>query len=280
MAVMRIGNEEHRRVFCREFTSTFRNYDPRSIRWPWLHEETLARLRALPFWAQAVKTERTAGARVRLMADVERDPLVREAIAMQAFEETRHAALLEGLIEHCGITVPEPSADQPRNAEWGFIRMGSGEVFDSFFAFGLFKIAADTGFFPPELIQIFDPFIEEEARHILFFVNWAAWRGRNLSPGARAWFELRRASAMAIQAMGRMETAINLSRGAGAGEDFVMDAHDAIDKSITLRRLAETCLVETERRLAPYDERLLRPALVPRLVRLALRSMGNGAGQK
>jgi hypothetical protein len=35
-----------------------------------------------------------------------------------------------------------------------------------------------------------------------------------------------------------------------------------------------TCLAENERRLAGYDARLLRPRIVPRLVRFALRFMG------
>jgi len=280
MANLRIGSDDHKRLFCGEFTGTFRNYDVRALKWPQLDEASLARLRAMPFWAEAVSTERTAGARVRLMADAEPDRLVREAIAMQSYEETRHAALLTGLIEHCGIELPEIHADKPRDAEWGFMRMGYGEVFDSFFAFGLFKVAEETGFFPPELIRIFEPFIEEEARHILFFVNWAAYRRRNLGAGPRAWFQLRRASAIGLQAMGRMQTAVQLSRGGGAGDDFVMDAHGAIDQSITMRKLAETCLVENERRLAPYDERLLRPTIVPRLVRLALNSMPHGDPRK
>lgn len=280
MVNMRIGTDDHKRLFCREFTGSFRDFQVGEIKWPRLDQASLARLRAMPFWAEAVKTERTAGARVRLMADVERDPLVREAIAMQSYEETRHAALLEGLIDHCGIELPEIHADKPRDAEWGFMRMGYGEVFDSFFAFGLFKIAKDTGFFPPELFRIFEPLIEEEARHILFFVNWAAYRRRNIAFGPGAWFQLRRASAIGLQAMGRMQTAVQLSRGGGPGDDFVMQVPDAIDESITLRKFAETCLVENERRLAPYDERLLRPTIVPRLVRLALKSMPHGGPRK
>jgi hypothetical protein len=50
---------------------------------------------------------------------------------------------------------------------------------------------------------------------------------------------------------------------------------------VTLTKLAQICLAENERRLAPYDERLLRPRFVPRLVRWALRTggqNGNGAG--
>jgi hypothetical protein len=51
---------------------------------------------------------------------------------------------------------------------------------------------------------------------------------------------------------------------------------------VTLTKLAQICLDENERRLAVYDERLIRPRFVPRLVRWALRtgagSIANGNG--
>ena len=45
---------------------------------------------------------------------------------------------------------------------------------------------------------------------------------------------------------------------------------DAIG-DVTLTNLARICLSENERRLAPYDPRLLRPKMVPTLVGLSLR---------
>jgi hypothetical protein len=233
-----------------------------------LDDAQVGRLRALPFWGEAVASERTAAARVRAMAEVERDPVLREAIAMQAYEEERHAKLLDCLLRHYDIPVPPGRPDVPRDAEWGFLRMGYGELFDSFFAFGLFRFASETGLFPQPLVRIFDGVMQEEARHILFFANWTAFQRVQLPTGQRPWFLLRRAIGLSLQAIGRARTALQI-RGADSPDDFTMHVPESIGE-VTIRRLAQICLEENERRLAKYDPDLLRPTTVPRLVRFAL----------
>jgi hypothetical protein len=271
MGKLRPGSEQHRKFFCKAFTDSFESFEVRDLKWPQLDSEALARLRALPFWREAIRTERVAGERVRKMADYERDPLIREAIAMQSYEEARHARMIESLMQHCGIPIPDIAGDKPRDAEWGFIRMGYGEVFDSFFAFGLFRIAGETGFFPPELMDAFEVFMQEEARHVIFFQNWAAFRDRsNLL--TMPWFKFRRSLAVAIQALGRIQTAIQLRRGTDSQEDFVLNP-DAIDRGVSIKRFIETCLNENERRMVRYDAKLLRPRLVPWAASTALKLM-------
>ena len=274
MPQLRVGSEEHKALFCREFVDTFHPYEVGDVRWPDLGPDDLARLRALPFWEEAVLSERTAGVRVRAAADAEREPVLREAIAMQAYEEQRHATLLESLLRRYGIPVPEGTAVRPRDAEWAFLRMGYGECFDSFFAFGLFHVAARSGIFPQPLVETFDGVMQEEARHILFFANWVAYRGFGLPVHLKPWFLLRRGFGVALQALGRVKTALQL-RGAEAGDDFTMQVPAEIGE-VTLPRLAEICLRENDRRLARYDPRLLRPTFVPRLVRLGLRRLPGG----
>src|SRR5437899_12541883 len=204
MPALNIGSAEHKALFCREFVETFHAYEVRDVRWPALGDGDLRRLRALPFWAEAVSSERTAGARVHAMAEVERDPVLREAIALQAHEESRHAALLESMLAHYGIPIPAGEGVRPRDAEWGFLRMGYGECFDSFFAFGLFRLAADSGLFPEPLVRVFDGVMNEEARHILFFANWVAYRRLGLPLERRAWFLVRRGLGLSLQAFGRV----------------------------------------------------------------------------
>jgi hypothetical protein len=274
MAELRIGSEDHKSLFCRDFLDTFHPYEVRDVRWPTLEANDLQRLRALPFWGEAVSSERTASARVRAMADVESDPALRDAIALQAYEEARHAALLESLLAHYDIAIPDDGPERPRDAEWGFLRMGYGECFDSFFAFGLFRLAADSGIFPAPLVERFDGVMQEEARHILFFTNWVAYRRLRLPFHKKAAFLVRRGLGISLQALGRVKTALQL-RDADAGDDFTMQVPDSIG-DVNLRTMAEVCLRENARRLAAYDERLLRPKLVPRLVRQMLRVVPGG----
>src|SRR5262249_11958119 len=103
MRRLRIGSGEHKARFCRAFVGTHPVCARGEMRWPAVDADALARLRGLPFWGEAVGSERTAAARVRAMADVEPDPELREAIALQAYEEDRHAYLLGHLLAHYGI---------------------------------------------------------------------------------------------------------------------------------------------------------------------------------
>ncbi len=277
MVKLKIGSAEHRDLMCREFTRSFKAFEVSDIRWPELEPDDLARLRAMPFWGEALETEWTASSRIRLMVEAEGDSMVRDAIAMQGYEEARHAELMTSMMQHYGIALPDPEGYKPRDPEWGFMRMGYGEVFDTFFAFGLFKLAADTSFFPPSLVEIFERVIAEEGRHIIFFSNWAAHGGANASMVAKPWFSIRRAAALSVQAFNRARTALQVARGGeefGKSDDLVIQAKDQLcGDDITLRKFVETCLSENERRMAGFDPRLPRPTLLPRTMGLLLKAM-------
>ena len=170
-----LGSEAHKNLFCRTLLDTFDPYKPAVIDWPTLESETRARLVALPIWDIAVQTEGRARLNVASYAGVVSDELLRKAIELNAFEEGRHKHVLSNLVAAYGIALaPEPPYVVRGDPEWAFMVTGYSECIDSFFAFGLFESAKRSGFFPESLVDTFEPVIQEEARHILFFVNWAA----------------------------------------------------------------------------------------------------------
>lgn len=270
-AHLRAGSEEHKQAFCREFIETHDPFKPAEIDWPSLAEDERERLLALPVWDEAVSTEHETALKVQALASVERDPALREAIGLQGYEEARHSQILRLLTEKYGISVaPRSEMPPPSDAEWAFMRASYGEQFDSFFAFGLFALARDSGYFPPGLVNVFDPVMQEEARHILFFANWVAYRRVQSNAIDRLFLLIRCGLAISLQVMSRIRTAIDVG-GQASQDNFAMKSHASFGDDITPRSFLETCLRENDRRLAQYDPRLLRPTMVPRLARLVLR---------
>jgi hypothetical protein len=261
---VRVGSTAHRDLFCRMLLDTYDPYKPAVIPWPKLDEAALARLKSLPFWDIAVQTESHTSMRMQVAADATPDPLVREAVALNAFEERRHKEVLANMIRFYGIEIaPEPDYPVPRRPVWAYLQTGYGECFDSFFAFGLFRLARESGFFPPELVEVFEPVIQEEARHIMFFVNWAAWMQANRALWRRPAFMALRFAALANQAGNRLAFA----RKVDNNSNMTMKGHESLGIDLSPKAFVELCLVENERRMQPYDARLLRPRFVPRMVR-------------
>jgi hypothetical protein len=277
---IRPGSEPHKTAFCRMLLDTHNPYKPAVIDWPRLDPEARDRLVGLPIWDIAVQTEGKASTRVLSYADMVADPLLREAVVLNGFEEGRHKQVLGNLVEAYGIPLaPEPEYLPPRHPEWAFMVTGFSECIDSFFAFGLFAVAQRSQFFPPDLIDTFEPIMQEEARHILFFVNWVAWHRRNLAWWRRPWFWCKVAAVWVFLVYER----IGLARGAGASKEetpqdnnFTLRGSKAVaDIDLSAAALFDLCLAENQRRMAGYEPRLLRPQVVPRLIRFLRRFLRN-----
>jgi hypothetical protein len=276
---IRLGSDRHKALFSRMLLDTFNSYKPAVIDWPRLDEAARQRLVGLPIWDIAVQTEGKASLNVRTYAATIADPLLKEAIELNGFEEGRHKAVLANLVQAYGIELaPEPPYPVPRDPEWAFMKTGYSECIDSFFAFGLFEVARRSGYFPPELVATFEPVMQEEGRHITFFVNWAAWHRRNLVWWRRPRFEMKVLAVWAYLIWER----ISIARGLGAepqDANFTMTGSASVGVDISTAELLDICLAENDRRLSGYDPRLLRPAVVPWLVRLARRVLGKPRGQ-
>ena len=281
---LKIGSQEHKELLCRMFIETHDPFKPTEIRWPDLDAENLARLKAMPIWNEATRTEAATAVKVQSLGDTEKDPLLAKAISLQGYEEGRHAEVLQLLTRHYGIELASSAPPEvPTNPTRAFLRTGYGECMDSFFAFGLFRMGERAEYLPKAFVEIFDTIMQEEARHILFIVNWAAYLRAQRPVLARPAFDAWRGWNVVAQAIGRLKGALEMaSAGKGKPKEtkesvetvvdnskagFTMGAAASLFGDFSLRTFFELCLAENERRLSQYDPRLLRPTMVPSVIR-------------
>jgi hypothetical protein len=272
---IKYGSAEHKQMMCRMFKETFNPYRPSVLKWPTLNAESLQRIVSLPIWDIAVQTEGKARLRMAAYARTLTDPDMRNVLAQNAWEENRHKEVLSKMVQHYGIPLAEePPYIYPTDPEWAYLVTGYSECIDSFFAFGLFKVAHDSGLFPGELIDTFEPVMQEECRHILLFANWVAWHRANLSLFARIAFEFKVFRVWCFLGWERMELAKSLdgddSAPAQDNNFTVTGAQSVTNQDLSIVELMQWCLDENDRRFAGYDRRLLRPTTMPFLVRCAL----------
>jgi hypothetical protein len=275
---LRPGSELHRREVCRMFRETFNPYRPAALDWPVLEPEALRRIVSLPIWDIAVQTEGKARLRMAAYARTLTQPDMRDALALNAWEENRHKEVLSGMLAAYRIPIArEASYQYPKDAEWAYLVTGYSECIDSFFAFGLFEVARRSGFFPAELIDTFEPVMQEECRHILLFANWLAWHRANLSWWKRIWFEGKVMLVWGFLARERIGLARTIDADGNEQEldnNFTVRGAQSVSAGdIDIRELLALCLQENEHRFSGYDLRLLRPKTMPCVVRLMLRFM-------
>jgi hypothetical protein len=270
------GSEAHKRAVCRMFHETFNPYKPSVIDWPKLDDAARDRLVSLPIWDIAVQTE--GKARLRMLSYARRadDPLWAAAVELNGWEEGRHKQVLSNLVAAYGVAlVAEPPYVEPRDPEWAYLVTGFSECIDSFFAFGLFELARRSGFFPPELVETFEPVMQEECRHILLFANWLAAHRRTMQWWRRPWFELRVLAVWGFLGWER----VGLARGVDAAgntvehdNNFTLNGSQSVSgANVDVADLMALCLAENDRRFAGYDARLVRPTTTPFLACLAER---------
>ncbi|RDI97338.1 ferritin-like domain-containing protein [Dyella solisilvae] len=270
---IRLGSDAHKRLFCRMLLDTHNPYKPAVIEWPALSEDALHRITSLPIWDIAVQTEGKAKLRVATYTAMVNDPLLHEALTMDGDEEARHKVVLSKMVEAYGIALaPEPTYEIPSDPEWGWLVTGYSECIDSFFAFGLFESAKRTGYFPADLVDTFEPVMQEEARHILFFANWVAWHRRQLSLWRRITFECKVMRAWLFLIWERIGIAKGLdNNGEMQDANFTLTGHEQIGIELKPGELLDLCLAQDSYRMDGYDPRLLRPTFVPRMARLIRR---------
>jgi hypothetical protein len=265
---VRIGSNEHKELFCRSFIDTHEPYEPQDWPWPQLDEVSLARLAAIPIWTMALEVEIGAGAMLARYGKKEPDDLVRQAIELQAYEEDRHGRILQCMIDRYGLTVT-PHPPQLRPTRKAFVEFGYNECADSFAGFGIFRLAREARILPESLTSLFARVLNEEARHIVFFVNWVAWdryrRGLRGSALQVLPSLIGYGSAIARRVAGGSEMQSNKP------PENAVELFDEVLANLTPASFLRACIEENERHMAAFDPRLLRPRTIPSLGRLALR---------
>jgi hypothetical protein len=260
---MRVGSPEHRNLFCRTFIETHVAYEPESLPWPPLEKRYVDLLRALPFWSFALSMEQEAGRMITAFARSIDDPAIREAVELQAYEEARHGRLLQTLLKRYEIDVPVlPLSTTPVRRD-DFLVFGFSECLDSIVGFGGFALARQKQIFPKELLDIFEQTLYEEARHIVFFINW--WRYEEAVAGhANPFARLVRALEFHVRAV------MHSAQGAQGTIDLTGGGSRAILSGVTPAMFLEAALQENRTMMRRLDRRLLRPRIIPALATAAL----------
>jgi hypothetical protein len=267
---IKVGADAHFQMLTQLLKETYNPYKPAVLDWPKLDPETLARVTSLPIWDIAVQTEIKASMRIEAFAASVTSPALRDALMHMAGEERRHRDVLSRLVAAYDIPMkPDGVYDLPKNPEWGFLVTGYSECIDSFFAYGLFEMARRSGYFPPSLVETFEPVVQEEGRHILFFTNWICWHRATMPLWRRPYFALKTAAVWAFLIWERIGIARGVDGLEGADANFTMNGSKAISEEMDPATLMDICLEEDKRRMAGYDPRLIRPTTMPKLVRFA-----------
>ena len=257
---MKVGTNEHRDLFCRDFLAGHRAFEPENLPWPNLEEKYLERLHAIPFWGIAKAMERKAGIMVSAFADTLQDPLIREAVALQGVEEARHARIMSTLVDRYGLTAREIEVEVGSATKADFVLFGYEECVDFFMGAALFRLAREHDIFPANLVDIFEDVLIEEARHVTFFINWFRYEearagrdgfvGRHVTAVKNYYHSIR----LLVRSFSGVETT-----GFAA-----VNANDII-KGMTPMMFLEAALAENRRMLGLLDPRLRKPALLPTL---------------
>ncbi len=263
---MKPGTPEHKRLFCTTFIESHKRFEPAELPWPKLDALHLERLRSIPFWGTARGVESRAGIMVDEFAQTIEDPLIREAVQIQALEEARHARLMQHLIERYQIAAKDVTIEHRGSSRDEFVIFGYEECLDAFLGFGLFALGRKIQYFPDDFLAIFETVLFEEARHVTFFVNWI--RYEEVRAGRAGLFERTQATfANYGRALGKM---IDSFGGDANAAGFAATGAGSLIENLTPQAFLEAALTENRRFMAQLDPRLVKPSLLPVLATVAL----------
>ena len=142
-----------------------------------------------------------------------------------AFEEGRHKEVLSHLVRAYGIELePEPEYVGAEGPRMGVHGHGLQRVYRQLLRLRPVRTGPTApAIFPPELVETFEPVIQEEGRHILFFTNWIASHRRTMPSWRRPWFFFKTLAVWAYLIRERIGLARDVSAGDKENANFTME---------------------------------------------------------
>jgi hypothetical protein len=259
---MKFGSYEQKKLFCRSFIDSHTSFNLEQLSWPKLDNLSLERLQRIPFWPDLLRQQQQTALIVHSYAQTVRDPLMKEAIALLATEEESLAHQLKSMMEFYSIpTTDSPSIQLPNKIESAFIDNGFEGCLDSFLGFGLFGVAQQAHYLPETLFQVFDSFLEDKARRIIFFINW--WTYWNIKLKQRSdWSEIRGIRALWTRRRNLIKLLLAFDQ-----EEFEEDSRDDVNSvgrllgELTLEQFLKVCQSEQAHRMVDVNPSLQQPHL-------------------
>ncbi len=258
----KIGSYDSKKQFCRRFAEGY-PIESELYPWPNVDPSTLERLQRIPLWSRVLQAKHSAAQIVSAFAETLSDSMIKEAIALQGQHEQRHYQALKSFVQTYDIAAPIlPATPLPNTLEAAFINLGFQKCLDALLGFGFYGLAHETHALPEDLLQRFDQLLNEEARHIVFFMNWFAY---SQTKQGRSWNELRGTNAI-WQHRGEL---LKLLMAFGKDDDednilFILFGGDRPGQ-LTAERFLALCLSENKRRMSLPSTAGLQPQLAPTL---------------
>ena len=183
------GQRDDLSSFCRMLLETFNPYKPAVIDWPKLDDRgASAADQPADLGHRGADRRQRPPAHPHLCATASPTRCCARRSSSRPSRKAATRRCCRHLVAAYGIQLaPEPDYVEPRDAEWAFMVTGySANASTASSPSACSSWRERSGFFPPELVDTFEPVIQEEGRHILFFVNWVAWHRRQHAAVAAA----------------------------------------------------------------------------------------------
>jgi hypothetical protein len=264
-----VGSIAHRDLFCSTFHATHKAFEPETMNWPVLEPKYVELLRAFPFWSFARSMEQEADRMIATFAKTLDDPVIRAAVELQGYEEGRHGRILNHMLNLYRVDAASvPLSNLPVTRD-DFVTFGFSECTDSFVGFGGYALARKKQIFPRAFLDVFEQILFEEARHIVFFINW--WRYEEARSG-KGNALTRTFDAIKYSIRATMHTAQGAQGSAVATTpmDLTSGGTQAMLEGVTPKMFLELALAQERALMARLDRNLLRPRMIPLLATAAL----------